>query len=355
MDPGALPASGALGDWDEAALCADLLWPAWAAHPAALEWLQEGTLPRDDDERERLRRAFESIHPEGLGGAPAPPWLRSLALANDGVPDCLVRFAGGHRSETAPWLVVLVKECRGGDADETALAASNAAALLAMLGPPEAVPALAEDFERAEDPEAQDRLASVLSHLGAPAAEALIAAHAGTISPEERALAARALSRAGVHDPRILEILLEEFGRDRTRGLLLLASYRDPASLPALSAALDDQEVDESEPHRMDCIVVRTLRRAIEAFGGTLTAAQIAKADLAESLCPLGESDEEDVDVLAIDGAEDGDLFHHGVDDDGEGRPVRPLVASGRPGRNEPCWCGSGKRDKRCHLAEDDM
>ena len=23
------------------------------------------------------------------------------------------------------------------------------------------------------------------------------------------------------------------------------------------------------------------------------------------------------------------------------------------PGRNEPCYCGSGKKYKKCHLAED--
>jgi uncharacterized protein YecA (UPF0149 family) len=25
-----------------------------------------------------------------------------------------------------------------------------------------------------------------------------------------------------------------------------------------------------------------------------------------------------------------------------------------RPGRNEPCWCGSGKKYKKCHEHEDD-
>jgi hypothetical protein len=25
-----------------------------------------------------------------------------------------------------------------------------------------------------------------------------------------------------------------------------------------------------------------------------------------------------------------------------------------RPGRNDPCWCGSGKKYKKCHLPEDD-
>jgi methionyl aminopeptidase len=25
-----------------------------------------------------------------------------------------------------------------------------------------------------------------------------------------------------------------------------------------------------------------------------------------------------------------------------------------RPGRNEPCWCGSGKKYKKCHEPDDD-
>lgn len=24
------------------------------------------------------------------------------------------------------------------------------------------------------------------------------------------------------------------------------------------------------------------------------------------------------------------------------------------PGRNEPCWCGSGRKYKKCHLEEDE-
>lgn len=30
--------------------------------------------------------------------------------------------------------------------------------------------------------------------------------------------------------------------------------------------------------------------------------------------------------------------------------PARSL----KIGRNEPCWCGSGKKYKRCHLREDE-
>ncbi len=28
-------------------------------------------------------------------------------------------------------------------------------------------------------------------------------------------------------------------------------------------------------------------------------------------------------------------------------------MAERKPGRNEPCWCGSGKKYKKCHLASD--
>ena len=30
-----------------------------------------------------------------------------------------------------------------------------------------------------------------------------------------------------------------------------------------------------------------------------------------------------------------------------------PRSANERPGRNDPCWCGSGKKYKKCHLESD--
>ena len=29
--------------------------------------------------------------------------------------------------------------------------------------------------------------------------------------------------------------------------------------------------------------------------------------------------------------------------------PITPAATRGKPGRNDPCWCGSGKKYKRCH------
>lgn len=31
-----------------------------------------------------------------------------------------------------------------------------------------------------------------------------------------------------------------------------------------------------------------------------------------------------------------------------------PVVKEAKPGRNEPCWCGSGQKYKKCHLAQDE-
>lgn len=43
-------------------------------------------------------------------------------------------------------------------------------------------------------------------------------------------------------------------------------------------------------------------------------------------------------------------------EEDGDGKEwaIAPVVAPLRPGRNDPCWCGSGKKYKKCHLAADE-
>jgi hypothetical protein len=31
-----------------------------------------------------------------------------------------------------------------------------------------------------------------------------------------------------------------------------------------------------------------------------------------------------------------------------------PEVPAAKPGRNDACWCGSGRKYKKCHLPEDE-
>ena len=34
-------------------------------------------------------------------------------------------------------------------------------------------------------------------------------------------------------------------------------------------------------------------------------------------------------------------------------RATKESAPEKKPGRNEPCWCGSSKKYKKCHLPED--
>jgi hypothetical protein len=43
-----------------------------------------------------------------------------------------------------------------------------------------------------------------------------------------------------------------------------------------------------------------------------------------------------------------------GLEEEEEDEIIAPIVAPVRPGRNDPCWCGSGKKYKKCHLAADE-
>lgn len=43
----------------------------------------------------------------------------------------------------------------------------------------------------------------------------------------------------------------------------------------------------------------------------------------------------------------------HGPGCNHDHAPMKPVQVVKRPGRNEPCWCGSGTKYKKCHLTKD--
>jgi uncharacterized protein YecA (UPF0149 family) len=101
-----------------------------------------------------------------------------------------------------------------------------------------------------------------------------------------------------------------------------LAEYGDRRALGRLVEVFDDLP-DDFEATMADQVVFE-LEDAIEALGGTLTPAQAQRVDRARQAR--------------------GALF-------AKRGPVRRAA---RPGRNDPCWCGSGKKYKKCHLASDE-
>lgn len=43
----------------------------------------------------------------------------------------------------------------------------------------------------------------------------------------------------------------------------------------------------------------------------------------------------------------------HGPNCNHDHKSKQPVRVTKRPGRNEPCWCGSDKKYKKCHLTAD--
>lgn len=166
------------------------------------------------------------------------------------------------------------------------------------------------------------RIAQSLPLLGAAAIEPTLRAHAATDDRDLRSDLAGILARAGVRDERVLAVLLEELRANPLCGAGDLAEYGDPSVLPALHRAFDAHVLENGDGPFANQDLIE-LSGAIADLGGELSPAQHEKLRL---------------------GKEPGERYR------------QALLASRRerPGRNEPCWCGSGTKYKKCHLADDE-
>ncbi len=94
-----------------------------------------------------------------------------------------------------------------------------------------------------------------------------------------------------------------------------------------LEAGLDEREAVEEHPLSLpDRSRVRVTWREVDPF------ADLVRGRLAEAKAPSpGPPTEAGAEVPA----------------------ARPFRHAPRPGRNDPCWCGSGQKYKKCHLEQD--
>lgn len=125
------------------------------------------------------------------------------------------------------------------------------------------------------------------------------------------------LAKVGVRDPRIYAHLCTLFDAEETFGATCLADYGDPAALPILEGALEDFEPDLDSPYGLSGL--GDLIESFEHLGGVIT------QELGEHLAELEE---------------DFTTYRKSL--------VTPAKAAEKPGRNDPCPCGSGKKYKRC-------
>ena len=216
------------------------------------------------------------------------------------------------------------------DAPGEGWAPIHAAELLSELGALEAIQPMINCLVSTEwECILHDRLLSVLRPFGEPALEPLLEAYENTEDLEIRKSLCSVLAGLGIQDERIFRLLLEELEEEVDLGAMHLADYGDSQALPYLQQAFDTYEVVEIG-HLLANHAVIELRAAIEELGGQLTESQVQKYDQAIAF------DERSRRQLAPFLRENQE-------------PVR----SRKLGRNEPCWCGSGKKYKKCHLAAD--
>ncbi len=191
---------------------------------------------------------------------------------------------------------------------------------------------------RLDDPLSAAALRAI-DRIGPAALEPALAAFDACPDPLGRSRLGGALVRTGVKDGRVFEALLRSFREKPDMAAVNLAEYGDRRAIPELSAALDGAEVLAAAgvdlPSKLH---VAGLAGAVELLGGTLSAAQRRTLDTVLEWW-LG---------LEPPWRRSGDLA---IDEPRLARPPAPRPS--RPGRNQPCPCGSGRKYEKCHLEAD--
>jgi hypothetical protein len=137
------------------------------------------------------------------------------------------------------------------------------------------------------------------------------------------------LAHCGARDERIYTALLALLEEEPFLGAVNLSVYGDARALEFLSRALDAYELVDDVADVFAQQTVLELGFAIQELGGSLTRSQQLKLEAARRLRQQ---------------------WNELIDRWRERTPER---RDARPGRNEPCWCGSGVKYKKCHLDED--
>jgi hypothetical protein len=216
-------------------------------------------------------------------------------------------------------------------------AAIRAAHLAGELGLTSAIPALVRCLERLPEPHPlRDAAVAAIARLGTPAVDAVLAWFDRGSTPEARARAAVALSAMGVEDDRIRAAFVRMLEDDPVRGAQCLAGRGEWRAVADLGRALDRFLRDPIG----DCDVCSSehlvaIASAIAVLGGTLSVEQRAKMDAVLKRAEAMWIRFEDPRAPAA------------------GALHRRAAPDSRPGRNDPCHCGSGKKYKRCHLEAD--
>jgi hypothetical protein len=263
-----------------------------------------------------------------------------------------------------PLLEVIRREPQGWPEDAPIGFATD---LLGSLRDPAALPDMLELFRRFDD----EMLESVYSAVGAlgPAAiePALAVARDRTLGWYPRAMAVNAAIRAAGDDlvsrARIAEVLREELA-----GFLARAEELEDDDFDLVSSLVCDL-TDLADPAARDLILAAFEADIVDTFmidpktvediyrrGG-----EVSSDDHDDWLRHYRSQYQEHQDWLrrprpAEPRRASAETWPSFVEPEPFAPPPPPETVrytEHRPGRNDPCWCGSGKKYKKCHLSQD--
>lgn len=208
----------------------------------------------------------------------------------------------------------------------------HAVDLLATFNTEEAIEPMLKAFRTTESlTMMHDHLLRGLGGMGSQVLEPALRAYTNTDDDEYRLSLCCVLSRLGVHDDRIFDLLIRLLHQDVELGAMCLTEYGDDRAVPYLSDALNRQEIVADERSYANHVFVE-LRCGIVELGGELTKAQMEKCDKA-----MGPREGSPKLTTQPVGAQS----------------TRCTDPKTKIGRNAPCWCGSGRKYKKCHWAQD--
>jgi hypothetical protein len=262
------------------------------------------------------------------------------------LPEAVRRPLVAAGASILPALIALVEDVLANDQTEWGWAPLHAIDLLGALGEARALPVLLRCLDLEDELDLRvEQAEAALRALGARVLEDCVAAYAASPQEAFRDRLAGVMSQWGLHDERIYAALLDTLQRTPELGANYLVDYGDPRAVEVLAQTFDALPIREGDNPLANRVFIE-LRCAIEDLGGHLTAAQqhkFAQADaarrrlVAQLPWDLDAPGESAGRAITVARAAPG--------------PQRPRT-TGKPklGRNAPCWCGSGKKYKKCHL-----
>ena len=222
-------------------------------------------------------------------------------------------------------------------------ASGHAATLLGALRAVETIEPLLAAIIDSPEPYARAGAVAGLAAFGPIVVEPVLAALGRLTDPaaeaRTRLITVLATCDAGPDD-RVTQALLDALEQSPRGVASIVAKHADPRVGDRIAAIFERTtpvDQDSAELKIELGVALLTARRFTEAHGVAMDAAYQVLSRALSDLRAKGGA-ERDLDLEDLDGS---------LPDDEEPGPEG--IAD--PARNEPCWCGSGKKFKRCHGA----